>query len=155
MVDKNLTFIAKDNNYGIIKKINPMQNIEYNVLYSDGNTLKYGDSAEIFGAIKNSDFLEFMKAAVDETQFGREHYGFLFGYYPATLDNIEIKENEVYVGYAGVVNIVSKSDFYKLCLLVCQAQVALNQMNLVSPLEQNQLHDILSQLQDKLKKSQE
>jgi hypothetical protein len=155
MVDKELNFLVKDEKYAFLIELENNNQI-YRLVYSNGQPLKYGDPGEIFTAFGSiAEFYEFMQTAIDETHFGREHYGFFFGYYPATQDNIEIKETEVYINYAGVSNIILKKDFYELCILVCQAQIKRIEMNFGAVLDLNYLQDTIAKLQDKLKKYQE
>jgi hypothetical protein len=111
MVDKELNFLSKNRLYGVISKINPMQNIEHNIVYADGTSLKYGDSAEIFGAITENELEPFFQAAISETYFSREHYWFTCGFQQADCENAEIKANEVKIHYAGVDNTISKKSF--------------------------------------------
>lgn len=123
MVDKKLNYLSRNSSYGIIEKTNPLQNIDYNIVYADGAKLQYGDPAEIFGAITDNEFISFLESSLSESSFTREHYWYTFGYQPADFDNEEIKENEVQIHYAGVDNSITKKDFYKLCLLLCDAKL--------------------------------
>lgn len=122
MVDKELVFLSKNSVYGVIKKTNPFQKIEHNIVYANGTGLKYGDSAEIFGALGENEIVPFMESAISEGDYYKEHYNFVFGYQPADFENEEIKENEVRIHYAGVDNTISKKAFYDLCLLLCEAK---------------------------------
>ena len=149
MVDKELKFLAKNNIYGIILKSNPFQNIEHNILYSNGEKLKYGDPAEIFSAISENEFNSFMQSAISGFYFIREHYWFTFGYQPSDYDNQEIKENEVRIHYAGEDNTILKKDFYELCLLLCDAK--LNSLTTNIEIKRIELLSIISQLEYKIK----
>jgi hypothetical protein len=151
MVDKELNFISKNSHYGIVLKTNPFQNIEHNVLYSDGSNLKYGDPAEIFGAITEKEFVPFMECAISESYYTKEHFHFMLGYQPADYENEEIKKNEVKIYYAGVDNTISKKEFYELCLLLCDAK--LNGLDLIEDKEvsREDLISIKTQLEEKIK----
>jgi hypothetical protein len=123
MVDKELKFLSENSTYGIVNKVNPMQNIDHNIIYIDGTSLKYGDAAEIFGAIRDNQLHDFFESVISETYFSREHYSLIFGYQPADYENKEIKEDEVRIYYIDIENTVLKKDFYKLCLLLCEAKM--------------------------------
>jgi hypothetical protein len=155
MVDKELNFLVKNEKYGYLIESRTESNFVNRLVYNNGENLKYGDPAEIFPvSVSSENFNDFMNAAIDETHFGREHYGFFFGYYPATQDNIEIKETEVYINYAGVSNIILKKDFFESSILACQAQIRRIELNVSSPHELSILQDTVAKLQDKLKKYQ-
>jgi hypothetical protein len=151
MVDKKLSFLSKNSNYGVVLKSNPFQNIEHNVVYSDGSNLKYGDEAEIFGAIREKDLMHFMQCAITENYYTKDDSHFIFGYQPADYENEEIKENDVKIQYAGVNNTITKKEFYDLCLLLCDAK--LNGLDLIEDKEvsREQLLSIKSQIEEKIK----
>jgi hypothetical protein len=151
MVDKELNFLSKNRSYGIISKINPMQNIGHNIIYANGEALKYGDVAEIFGAITDNDLLSFFKSSITEEYISREHYGVEFGYQPADYENEELRENEIKIHYIEVENTVTKKSFYELCLLLCDAK--LNGLDFQEDGEENkeELLQIKSQLVEKIK----
>jgi hypothetical protein len=150
MVDKELSFLSKNSSYKIVLKSNPLQNVEHNVLYSDGSNLKYGDPAEIFGAITEKEFAEFMECAILERYYTKDHYHFILGYQPADYENDEIKENNVKIHYAGVDNTITKIEFYELCLLLCEAK--LNGLDLIEDkaVKLEDLLSIKSQLAEKI-----
>jgi len=141
MVDKELIFLDKNEKYGIIK----LQHDYNQVVFCDGQRLRYGDPAELFSAITEEEFILFVETAIASGHYIKEHYGFVFGYQPADFDNDEIKENEVKIQYADVVNIISKTAFYKLCLLLCNAK--LNMRN------EQQRYEELRLLKSKLENS--
>ncbi len=151
MVDKKLRFLSKNSNYGVVLKSNPFQNIEHNVVYSDGSNLKYGDEAEIFGAIREKDLKHFMQCSITENYYTKDDSHFIFGYQPADYENEEIKENDVKIHYAGVDNTISKKEFYDLCLLLCDAK--LNGLDLIGDKEvsREELLSIKSQIEEKIK----
>jgi hypothetical protein len=151
MVDKKLSFLSNNSNYGIVLKSNPFQNIEHNLLYYDGSNLKYGDPAEIFGAIREKDFMHFMYCAITESYYTKDDHHFIFGYQPADYENEEIKENEVKIHYAGVDNTITKKEFYDLCLLLCDAK--LNGLDLIEDKEvsRDEIISIKTQLEEKIK----
>ena len=151
MVDKKLSFLSKNSNYGVVLKSNPLQNIEHNLLYSDGSNLKYGDPAEIFGAIREKDFTHFIDCAITESYYTKDDSHFILGYQPADYENEEIKENEVKIHYAGVDNSIAKKEFYKLCILLCDAK--LNGLDLIEDKEvsREELQSIKIKLEEKIK----
>jgi hypothetical protein len=152
MVDKELNFLSKNNSYGVIDKINPMQNIEHNIIYADGTALKYGDFAEVFGAISNHDLLPFFESSITEMYFSREHYGITYGYQPADYENEEINESEVRIYFAEMENRVTKKDFYELCLLLCEAKLnSIGKSGEDKVVKREELLSIKSQLEEKIK----
>ncbi|NDP23163.1 MAG: hypothetical protein GZ091_19105 [Paludibacter sp.] len=151
MVDKELNFLSKNTSYGVVDRINPIQNIEHNIVYSDGSKLGYGDKAEIFGAISNIELISFMDSVLSNNNYTKEHYWITFGYQPASFDDEEIKDREVRIHYAGVDNTIPKKDFYELCLLLCMAKLNGFDLNEVKNLKQEELKLIKVRLEKKVK----
>jgi hypothetical protein len=152
MVDKELNFVVRNEQYGYRKEANQQNEIVHRLTYSDGKYLAYGDPAEIFSAVSSgAEFIIFMQSALFESGFYKEHYNFTLGYQPADFENEEIKENEVKIHYAGVDNTISKKEFYDLCLLLCDAK--LNGLDLIEDKEvsRDELLSIKSQLEEKIK----
>ena len=151
MVDKGLIFITKNDKYAIIKNdFNNRPNTIGKIIYSNGESLNYGDAAEIFGVLNlEEEFTPFLELALSEMHFSREHYGFIFGYQPADYENEEIKVGEVRIHYSGVDNTITKKEFYELCLLMCNAK--LKTISSDSDITEQELFSIKSQLEEKIK----
>ena len=151
MVDKELIFLAKNQKYAFIQWEDGKGMLGMKIVYSSGNTLEYGDSAEIISVAGGNEFKPFMDSVISEGGLYKEHCSFIFGYQPSDYENEEIKENEVKIHYAGVDNTISKKDFYELCLLLCDAK--LNRLDLIqdNEVKREDLVSIKSQLEDKIK----
>jgi hypothetical protein len=149
MVD-NTVIIFKSKDYAYIQFLHPMGEMARKFVYADGTDLVYGDKAEILGAVMGKDFLPFVKSVLNGKHFTREHYGYTLGFQSADFDNAEIKDDEVRVYYADVENTISKQEFYKLCLFLCDAK--LNSLNLQVDKEvtREDLVQIKSQLEEKI-----
>jgi hypothetical protein len=150
MVDKELNFLSMNDEYGVIENdFTNRPNTIGKIVYSNGESLKYGDKAEIFGILNlEEEFIPFMSSAISETYFSQQHSGFAFGYQPADYENKEIKENEVRIYYIEVENTIQKKDFYELCLLLCDAKIKTeNKGNITN----EELLQIKSQLEEKIK----
>jgi hypothetical protein len=150
MVDKKLNFLSRNSKYAVIEIDNTNRpNTIGKIIYSNGEPLEYGDIAEIFSVLNlEEEFIPFIKSALSETYFTKEHYGFIFGYQPASFDDDEIKENEVKIHYAGVDNTILKKEFFELCILLCEAKLVNPNKGVVTDEE---LLQIKSQLEEKLK----
>ena len=123
MVDNSIKMLFKSKQYAYVQYVHPMGQITRKFVYANGKDLDYGDKAEILSAVVGAgNFLDFMKGALSETYFTREHFWFTCGYQPADFDNEEIKQREVRIHYAGVDNTILKKDFYEMCLLLCEAK---------------------------------
>jgi hypothetical protein len=150
MVDKKLKFISKNDKYGVVENAfsNRLNSIG-KIVYSNGEPLKYGDKAEIFGILNlEEEFFPFMNSAISETYFSQEHSSVAFGYQHADYENKEIKENEVRIYYIEVENTITKKEFYELCLLLCDAKLkSPNKIGITN----EELTLIKSQLEEKIK----
>lgn len=153
MVDKELKFLSTNDKYGVVENtFTNKSNTIGKIVYSNGEPLKYGDEAEIFGVLNlEEEFNPFMKSGLSEAYFSREHYWYTFGYQPADYENEEIKATDVKIHYAGVDNIITKKEFYELCLLLCEAK--LNGLDLIEDKEvcREELLSIKTQLEEKMK----
>lgn len=152
-MDKELKFLSTNNKYGVIENnFTTKANTIGKIVYLNGETLKYGDEAEIFGVLNlEEEFKPFMESALSEGDYHKEHYSFIFGYQPVDFENEEISESEVKIRYAGIDNTLSKKQFYELCLLLCDAK--LNGFNLIKTvyISREELLSIKSQLKEKHK----
>jgi hypothetical protein len=148
MVGKKLNFTAKNEKYGFLRDKNTQGELINRFVYSNGEKLEYGDPAEIISAVAGEEFIPFMKAAISEGRYYKEHYWFVFGYQPADYDDDEIKESDVRIHYAGVDNTISKMAFYELCLLLCEAKFKPKDLDSD---DFRQIHEIKCQIEEKLK----
>lgn len=150
MVDKELNFLSRNSKYAVIEIDNTNRpNTIGKIIYSNGEPLRYGDVAEIFGVLNlEEEFIPFIKSALTESGYYKEHYSFIFGYEPADFENEEIKENDVRIHYAGCDNTILKKEFFELCILLCEAKlVNSNKGNITN----EELLQIKFQLEEKLK----
>jgi hypothetical protein len=149
MVDNSIEVLFKSKQYAYVQYGHPIGQIAKKFIYANGKDLEYGDKAEILSAVVgDGSFWDFIKSALSETYFTREHFWFTCGYQPTDFDNEEIKQGEVRIHYAGVDNTILKRDFYELCLLLCEAKKY--SLDYKEELE-NELLQIKLQLEEKLK----
>lgn len=152
MVDKELTFLAKNEKYAFIKWQDSKGTLGRRLVYFDGSKLKYGDPAEIIPTAGGKDFKPFIDAALSEGGFNRQGYGFFFGYLAPSFDDDGIKENEVSIHYGGVDNMILKKDFYELCLLLCEAKINGLDLHEDTEVSNEDLLDYKAKLEEKIAK---
>ncbi len=146
-MDKKLNFSVKNKKYGFLQIVRNDKQVN-KLVYVDGSDLNYGDPAEIIPVVAGSDFISFIKAVINNTEFSREHYWFSFGYQPSDFDNEEIKANEVRIHYAGVDNTILKNDFYEMCILLCDFKLKYPSKDL--KVSYQDIHNMKLQLEKKL-----
>ncbi len=90
-------------------------------VYSDDKELKYEDPVLIWSSLSFNEILICLNKAIKKEAYIKEYKSIIFGPVEPGYDDDGINAEDVAVYYVDTKYIIHRIEFYKLCMLVCEA----------------------------------